>query len=372
MGDVRDRPRTLAEGKEWLLDRLAKRHSPMYYADEAQARATIQRLEGLDGEAWAAAWGGTGATFEQQALEAEHRGDKAQAAKAWFQAFTFCSIGRYPCPNHPRKRACCIKARECFLKATAPSLTRVAVPFEGKSDEGAEVVFYVRKPAGATRPPVMVIWGGVDTWKEETYDLGSTLLAEGLAVVSIDMPGVGESPVVGSPDGERQYTPALDWIRAQPDLDGSRIGCMGLSFGGYWAAKLAHTHRQYLKAVVDWGGGTHYTFQPEWFQGRRYPDSYLMDLFETRAHSLGGSTYEDYAARIGALSLLDQGLLDQPSAPLLLVNGKDDQQTTIEDLYLLLEHGSPKDARIFPGGHMGNTPETRPTIIRWLCRKLVP
>ena len=39
-------------------------------------------------------------------------------------------------------------------------------------------------------------------------------------------------------------------------------------------------------------------------------------------------------------------------------------------MYLLLQHGSPKDARIFPGGHMGNTPDTRPTIVRWLCQQL--
>ncbi len=31
-----------------------------------------------------------------------------------------------------------------------------------------------------------------------------------------------------------------------------------------------------------------------------------------------------------------------------------------------MEHGAPKTARIFPGGHMGNTPETLPTIVRWL------
>ena len=65
-------------------------------------------------------------------------------------------------------------------------------------------------------------------------------------------------------------------------------------------------------------------------------------------------------------SLLEQGILDQPSAPLLLVNGKEDRQAPIDDLYLVLEHGSPKSARVFPGGHMGHTPETRPTMIKWL------
>ena len=71
-----------------------------------------------------------------------------------------------------------------------------------------------------------------------------------------------------------------------------------------------------------------------------------------------------------ALSLKDQGWLDKPCAPLLLVNGKEDKQVPIEDFYLLLESGEPKAARFFPGGHMGNTPETFPTILKWLRGKL--
>jgi hypothetical protein len=67
------------------------------------------------------------------------------------------------------------------------------------------------------------------------------------------------------------------------------------------------------------------------------------------------------------LSLLDQGLLNQPCAPLLLVNGKEDRQCPIEDIHLLIEYGSPKSVRLFPGGHMGHTPRTVPTIIEWLA-----
>ena len=56
--------------------------------------------------------------------------------------------------------------------------------------------------------------------------------------------------------------------------------------------------------------------------------------------------------------------------PLLLINGKDDKQTPIQDLYLLLEHGDPKSIRIFPGGHMGQTPSTLPTIVKWLADRI--
>ena len=68
--------------------------------------------------------------------------------------------------------------------------------------------------------------------------------------------------------------------------------------------------------------------------------------------------------------MLDQGILDRESAPLLLVNGVADEVFPIADHELLLRHGSPKSARFFPGGHMGHTPRTSPTIVEWLDREL--
>lgn len=52
------------------------------------------------------------------------------------------------------------------------------------------------------------------------------------------------------------------------------------------------------------------------------------------------------------------------------LNGKDHLQTPIADLYILLEYGNPKSARVFPGGRMGQTPQTFPTIVSWLKNEL--
>jgi esterase FrsA len=71
-----------------------------------------------------------------------------------------------------------------------------------------------------------------------------------------------------------------------------------------------------------------------------------------------------------------RGWLDQPSAPLLCINGKDDDQHPISDLYLLAEHGSPKDLRIIAGaGHMGRNKgqandEVVAIVTQWLQQKL--
>jgi len=71
------------------------------------------------------------------------------------------------------------------------------------------------------------------------------------------------------------------------------------------------------------------------------------------------------------LSLKTQGWLDKPSAPLLVVNGTKDPWITIQDLYLLLESGEPKSARVYPeGGHMGGGAETGKLVMSWLNSQL--
>jgi hypothetical protein len=145
---------------------------------------------------------------------------------------------------------------------------------------------------------------------------------------------------------------------------------MGRSFGGYWAAKMAYVEAARLRAAVVWGGGVHYFFQEDWLRESTNAESYLMDHDVARCSAFGVNNLDELAKPWSSLSLQAQGWLDKPSCPMLIVNGKDDLQTPIADLYILLEHGTPKSARVFPGGHMGQTPQTLPTIIEWLRNEL--
>jgi esterase FrsA len=357
--------RTLDDARAWLLERLERGAHPLDRLDQAAAREAIESLESLEPGPWAACWGAVADRFAADAVGAT---DTASRRAALLEAYRFSFMGRFPVPNHPAKERQYARARDFFLQATAldePPLQRVSVPFEGR-----EVCFYVSRPAGVERPPVVMTWGGIDTWKEEMYDrLGGLFRSRGVALLLVDMPGVGESPILAGADAERQWTPVFDWLDEQVDLDGARCAAVGASFGGYWAMKLAYTHRDRLRCAVNWGGGVHVTFTPEWQQRSRDAASYLMDLMPARARIFGGETFEDYVARCRELSLLDQGLLDGPSAPLLLVNGRDDVQNSIEDVYLSLDHGDPKAARVFDGGHMGEGP-VAPTIVAWVTGNL--
>lgn len=365
-----DRPRTLEEAKAWMMDRTGKAVHPMNNLAAGDVAAVLDTLEGLDPVRWAAAWRRAGEAAWQ---EAEKETGPEARRRGFLRSHGFFFMGRFPCPNHPDKLESAVRERDAYLAAGAlmePPVRRVAAPFAGRDAEGREVVFYVRRPAGVARPRVVVMWGGVDAWKEQMTAASDLLLGRGVATVAVDGPGTGESPVKGTQDAERQFIPVLDWAAAQEDLDAAKVGLLGRSFGGYWATKLAHVVPDRVAAAVNWGGGAHFMFQRSWIARSRHPDSYLMELVETRMRMLGVDTEEGYAEAFGRLSLLDQGLLDRPCAPLLLVNGRGDMQCPVADIDLLVGHGSPKAVRMFEGGHMGITPRTLPTIADWLAARL--
>jgi len=91
---------------------------------------------------------------------------------------------------------------------------------------------------------------------------------------------------------------------------------------------------------------------------------------------MGVDSMEELLDALGKLSLVSLGLIDQPSATILGINGKLDDQAPVDDIYLLMEHGRPKEARVFPkGGHMGRTPGMDAAVITdvitsWLKERL--
>ncbi len=99
-------------------------------------------------------------------------------------------------------------------------------------------------------------------------------------------------------------------------------------------------------------------------------------LLDARSYIFRVKTLEEVLGIAPSLSLVTQGLIDEPCAPLLCINGKKDDQHPISDLYLLAEHGSPKDLRILAGaGHMGrvkgqSNDQVVNIVTKWLKEKL--
>jgi len=374
------RERTLDEVKAEFMRRVG-RFNPFEDIRREDAEAVMAALKSLDKDHWAEEWCKIGLAYEAKGDAAERTGaSREKLAELYMHAFDACRVGRYPSPVSPGKLAAYHYSLRMFSKAARyfdPPLQVVEIPFEGQ-----KLVGYLQKPPGVARPPVVLHWGGVDGWKEDRLRIAATIMKAGLASFTIDMPGSGENPVpYGDPAAERTYFAWLDHLAGRSDIDGGKVGVWGGSFGGYWAARLAFTAKDRIKAAVFHGGNVHYGFQREWLEpafttgGATYLFG-AQSLLDARGRAMGVKTVDEFIEAVAPLSLKTMGLLDRPSAPLLGVNGKLDDQAPIADVYLLLEHGNPKSARVYPEGHhMGRTPGQPSehiivTIVDWLKERL--
>jgi esterase FrsA len=369
MSNAAFQARPIGEVKKELLGRAKEMRNPFLHTVYEEVAAVIEDLKSVEREEWAKVFSALAAPWEQKAGRAEAAGDGATAMKSYLIAYDYYHVARYPAPNSPGKLQAYRKSQENYWKAARyfdPPVERVEMPFRGRPGEGQVAVGLLRKPARTVRPPLVIVWGGIDAFKEERPT--EPYLRSGIATLCIDMPGVADAPLAGSEDGERLWDAVFDWLDQRPDLDAGRVAVVGGSTGGYWATKLAHTHRERLRAAVNHGGPAHYAFTKEWIT-KAQRGEYPFELAETLACAFGRSSAEDWIEYSPRLSLLSQGVLDRPCSPLLCVNGVNDSVFPIADMYLLLDHGSPKSARFFPGGHMGGS-GAQAAILPWLKEKL--
>ncbi|MBX3665970.1 MAG: alpha/beta hydrolase [Burkholderiales bacterium] len=285
--------RTLEQVKSEIL-RRAGRDSPLEHITPEDAQAAVAALGSLDRDHWAAVWCDIGLRHESRGDVLRLEGHDGEAAAAYFLAYANCRTGRYPVASTPGKQEAYRHSLRCFHKAARyfdPPLQVVVFPFDGLRLKG-----YLQLPSGGGRPPVVIHWGGVDGWKEDRQRNSRILHRQGLATFTMDMPGTGENPVgYMTPDAERTFSAAIDHLRTRGDVDGGRIGVWGGSFGGYWAAKLAHVEAARIAAAVVQGGNVHHGFQRAWLEPAltRTASTYLLgpaSLLDARSWVLGAGS----------------------------------------------------------------------------------
>ncbi len=340
-------PRSLSELKDETLLRVERGMYPGAGLAVDDAREALSHINSLDRDEWAAAWSGIGDRYRRQAEQAD-----GQAARdGFYKAFQYYSMARFPTPNSPGKRAAYDKAVAAYLayaKFDLPRLEVVRIPFEGK-----EIVGYLRLPDKARPSPLMIMWGGLDFLKEQSADnLLPIVREDGFAAFSVDMPGTGQAPIKVSATAERMYSAILDYMKTRQEIDAGKIFIWGASWGGYWATKVAITEKDRIAGAINQGGPIHVYFSPEWQMKALGTREYLMDLLAARSAIYDNvTTLAEFLAVGPKMSLLSAGFLDKPSAPLLAFNGAKDSQVPIEDLTLLLLHGSIKEAWVNPDGN---------------------
>jgi esterase FrsA len=366
-------PRTLDELKAETLRRAETGAGPIGDVRMDDARRAMAALKSLEPDAWAGTWSAIGDEYMAKAAKAS---SQEQAREDYEYAWTYYDIGRWPTEkNSPGKRKAYEKGLAAFqqyARLVDPPIETVHIPYEN-----SELVAYLRLPKGVQRPPIVFSMNGLDSRKEGVIAASDRYMRNGVAVFAIDMPGTGQSPVLIDVGSERSLSRAIDYLQTRSDVDASRIVVQSRSWSGYWAGVLAYTERDRLRGAALHGVGIHGYYQRDWQEAQLKTKEYLFDLFPARSAVYGVKTMEEFLNYGPRLSLVARGLIDQHSAPMLLVNGEQDSQQPISDLYLMMKHGDPKLAWVNPdGGHMGRSKEW-PTgrimaevVEPWLMRQL--
>ena len=349
-------PRTLEELKEEVQSRADRRMYPVAALDPGEVREALANLKSLDRDDWASVWSALGAkhlAFAKTLAATDRRG----ASRQYRDAVEYFLFARFPLENSPGKLRAYEQALSAFAAYAAlqdPPIEIVRIPFEGRV-----IVGYLRIPKNVARAPLVITIGGLDGRKENAAFRNDLYLAYGVAYLSLDMPGTGQSSVrIAAPGAEREFSAALDFVANRPELDATRVVVYGASWGGHWAARLAVTERARIRGVVAQGAPVHEYFQPDWQKKAIGTREYLFELFEARAAIYGVSSLEDFLAYGPRMSLVTSGIADKPSAQMLLINGVKDTQVPIEDSFVLMRSGSPKEVWLNPGGgHMGRSAE---------------
>jgi len=356
--------RTIDEIKAESIARAERGAYPLGGLDPKDVAEALSLIRTRDRDEWAQAWSSVAQRYDDEGTRAT---SASAAAAAFKRAWRLFYLAQWPVPNSPGKRAAYERALDAYARygrTLDPPLETVRIPFEGGT-----ITAYLRLPNASAGPvPVILTISGLDSRKETVAESYGQILSQGVGFIAVDGPGTGQAPLKASPTADRMFSAVLDHLAQNPRVDRSRVIVSGVSFGGYWAAKLAITERARLLGAVVQSPPVDEVFSERFLRestlGNR---EYLFDLAPAFLSVFDGApTIDDLARTLPAMSLRQMGLLGRPTTPMLVVAGVKDTQVPIADIELLLRSGDvPKEAWINPrGGHLGREPRgwTDPAI----------
>jgi 2,6-dihydroxypseudooxynicotine hydrolase len=210
---------------------------------------------------------------------------------------------------------------------------------------------------------VVILLPGLDSTKEEFFNWENVFLNRGLATVSLDGPGQGETGYHSHirPDYNVAVTALLDTLAARDDLDLERVGVVGVSMGGYYAPRVAAFEPR-IKAVAPIGGP--YNFGECW-------DQLPMLTRETFVHHSGAANEAEGHERALQLSLA--GVAERITQPMLIIFGKLDRLIPWQQAERLAAEAPNAELVMYPDGNhvCNNLPyKYRPLVGDWMREQL--
>lgn len=227
---------------------------------------------------------------------------------------------------------------------------RVEIPYEGRH------LAALYRPADGLRPgeraPLLVQLNGLDSTKEmkDLVGLPRWLARRGVSSLVVDQPGSGEAlrlqRLTARYDAEHWASRVVDYLQTRSDVDPRRIGCEGVSLGGYYCPRAVAFEPRFA-AGVCWGANH------DWrdVQKRRLQKEGEFPVPHYWAHVCwvwGASDIDDFM-RIAENVHLD-GVVEKIRVPFLVTHGEKDAQIPLhwaERTYAQLVNSPRRELKVF-------------------------
>lgn len=216
------------------------------------------RMKPGDAESWHVEWLRIGEQNDVRGDAEERAGHIRTAMNCWLRAADYYRQAEFwLLPDDARRLATfdkCERASQKWLRYLDPPGEVVEIPYE----RGASLpAYFVKSPCGGARQPVLISFGGLDSFKDELWFMtGRGAVQRGIAVLMVDGPGQGGTlrrhKIPTRYDYEVPVGKCIDWLAVRNDVDAARIAVSGSSLGGYYSAR-AGAREPRLAACISHG-----------------------------------------------------------------------------------------------------------------------
>lgn len=216
------------------------------------------RMKPGDHESWHQEWTRVAEQNDLRGDQSEATGNVLTARACWLRATDYYRQAEFwLAADDPRRLETFTKCERAFRKAGryfTPPIEIVEIAYENGAHLDA---YFLATPHRSGRQPVVISFGGLDSFKEELlFMVGRAMLERGIACLLVDGPGQGgtlrRQGIHTRYDYEVPVGRCIDYLETRDDVDLTRIAVSGSSLGGYYAGRAgSFEHR--LAAAISHG-----------------------------------------------------------------------------------------------------------------------
>jgi alpha-beta hydrolase superfamily lysophospholipase len=315
-------------------------------------------------ESWVREWEKLGLQHEEGGRAELEQGDRNEAARRFLGASAAYNFAQYVMfMDVARKRALHEAGVRAYAQAAPlldPPALLLEVPYRRHVVKG-----WLRVPEGRGPAPVVTLFHGTNGVKEELHWWTGALLERGLATLTFDGPGLGETfhrlSMVAEP--RPLWNAIYRAIEADPALDPDAVALGGTSLGAYMAIRMA-AHDPRVRAVA--AVSPPYAISIYW--------NVTLAGMRRELAALYNTTEAEMAAVVERMTLA--GVLPELRAPLLVAGGGHDLITPGEEARRIFDEASSERQLIYypAGAHdcFNVLGDLRPRVAGWLVDHLAP